>query len=337
MQALHPDAYPRLLPHAGFAADGAWLGAGPWTEVPADAAPLCRACDGRTAYRDLRERFPGRELPAAALEYVVWLDRPLPARAAAAAAGERVVVLSPHPHVGFLSMGGYLLNQRGRRRCAVVSCFSQVATTLLPEAFDTVHAVSAIRRDEAALCARIAGCEVACLDFPADEIRLGLVPEDRLERAEERLRSALTQSLYRLLAAAPPADLFAPAGMGEHSDHKMLFEIALDFFKQGWFPATRFHFYEDFPFAAAYLHADDFLSRFERTYAELEVWAEDVSGVLGEKLLLLDIHRSLFAAADRRRLERLARRDARLYGGEAAPPPSAVEPFWSLAELGLPA
>jgi LmbE family N-acetylglucosaminyl deacetylase len=231
-------------------------------------------------------------------------------------------------------MGGYLANRRGRLRCTYVSCFSQVVDTVSPEEHASANDVSAVRRDETSRCARDLGCHVRFLDYPAAEIRQVLFPAERRERREEGVRRALTLDLYRLVADLDPGELFAPAGAGEHPDHRMLFEIALDFFKQGYFPGLRIHFYADFPDAADYLHVDDFLSRFERAYADVVSWWEDVSAALAEKRRLAAIYESALSDAELRAVERIARRDALLCdAGPGAAPPAAAEPFWTLTEL----
>jgi LmbE family N-acetylglucosaminyl deacetylase len=332
-QLLDPNAYPYFLPHLNRQLEGVYLGSLKVAELSDAALAFSTSCDGRTAFRDFPDRDHGYEELGLLQDYILWLDEPLDAPTERQPGADTCLILSPHPHVGLLSMGGFMLNHRGLVDWTQAVCFSRVSATIFPEAFATVQEVSAIRRDEASICSILTGCRTEYFDLPAYELRK-ISAADMFQRNEDDFRNLLKLDLYQLISDRKPLRVYAPAGIGEHPDHRLLFEIVLDFFKQDYFPKTEFHLYEDFPFAVSYLNVDDFLSGFESACVDTESWNEDISRVLESKCRLLDIFKSLFPETDKQLVREVARRNdlvGRNLSGST--PPGGAERFWRLKDL----
>ena len=156
---LSPDAYPSLLP--GLLAEGEAIHFGRFREMLVGKAEVAFAmdCDGVTPYARLLDRHPDAECVAACLPYLVWWDRPLATVPAmpVRAAGERWLLVSPHPDDVELSMGGLVLNHRDDRALRHLICFTHLLYTQYSEAFPTDCEATALRKDEASLSSPAAG------------------------------------------------------------------------------------------------------------------------------------------------------------------------------------
>lgn len=224
-----------------------------------------------------------------------------------------------------------MLGHRGAARFTQLCCFSCQLETRVPSAFGSRGEVTSIRRDESQLAAAILGIETRHLDFPEFVLRHTANDQERLVLPAAQLETAVKLSLYDAIAELAPSHLYAPAAIGNHPDQRMIFNAVLEFYEADYFPGTRFHLYENFPLSASYLNVDDFLSRFEGSYFEPVPWYEDITGVLAEKLTLLEIFRSRLDLGCRQLLHEVGRQTARLERRAAA----AGERFWTLREVAL--
>lgn len=334
------SAYPCRLPHVSI--DGGELFFGRLRDESAGDAEieLLERADGRTPFGEILGRSPHLMLAAGRTRHAVWLGRPLGAQSGEprTAAGPLSLVLGAHPGDAELSMGGLVL-QHDAERFVHLCCFSRQVETRVPEAFGSALEVTAIRRDESALAAAVLGMEVRHLDLPEYVLRQSNDGRARMILPPDEIEAALRIALHEVISELAPAQVYAPAALGNHPDQRMIFDAVLDLYEQEVFPETRWHLYENFPLSTAYLHVDDFLARFEGSYLEPAPWFEEVTGAVAEKLALVEIFRSrldpacrplLFEVGRRNsRLARLARLDRDPFGG------AGCERFWTLGDATL--
>jgi LmbE family N-acetylglucosaminyl deacetylase len=186
------------------------------------------------------------------------------------------------------------------------------------------------------MTAAMLGLRNVDFEFPDFELRMR-EPEERFLVCEEELEKLLKIELYRLIAETKPEEIFAPAAVGNHPDHRMVFNIILDFFDAGYFPDTRFHLYEDVPYSASYYEIDDFLARFETSYITVLSWLEEISPVLRLKNALCAVYRSQASSQLLDTIDNIAKRTAEFLDSEqeATAGASAAERFWTLEESPL--
>lgn len=329
----HLSAYPALIPLVSLRAEATYIGrvaAEPFTPPQLSCAA---ACDGLTSYEQLIEQIPEESQEMASLlDYLVWWDRPI--ADAARQVGETWLVISPHPDDAELSAGGLILNHRERVRLAHVICFSRLIRTRFPESFPTAWEASAMRKDEAALAARMAGWTNRFLDFPEAFLRQGDDETGQQPVDEQEIRGLLKLALFDVIARERPARILAPAAIGNHPDHRMVFDIMLDLIEENRFPDSIISFYEDAPYCASHLAIDDFLARFENSYFRPRPHFEDISAALPGKLMLSEVYRSQFSRSIQTVLEGIAKRNASLAPrpATAGPEMSGAERLWTLEE-----
>jgi LmbE family N-acetylglucosaminyl deacetylase len=332
---LSPDAYPNLLP--GLLAEGETIHFGRFREMLVGRAEVAFAmdCDGVTPYARLLDRHPDAECVAACLPYLVWWDRPLAAAPAmpAKAAGERWLVVSPHPDDMELSMGGLILNHRDDRALRHLICFTHLLHTQYSEAFPTDCEATALRKDEAALSSRLLGADTLMLDLPEFPVRSGHAGDEGLLELEIAMEQHLKLALLADIDRWQPQQVFAPAAIGNHADHRLIFDVILDLYEENHFPGVSFHLYEDAPYCAAHLAIDEFLARFETSFCAVEPWIEEVSQVLHLKKMLSEVFGSQLSRREQRTLEAIAERTAALAprGSDRAACRYA-ERFWTLRD-----
>ncbi len=326
---------PVLLPHVIIDGNQLFDGRTPLGELSTGGIAFCRACDGSSTLAEVLEQHPWSDELDEIVEYLVWLDRPIDLPPDAGTAQERTLLVSPQPEVGLISLAGWLHRRRGRHHCTHLIACSRLAEAEAGEAFPSLIELSAIRRDEAELAARALGCRNTWLGFSQIELRHAEFTGELFDRREECVGRSLRLALHTAISRLAPDHVYAPAAIAAHPDHRFLFEAVLDLYKEGCFPDTRFHFYEEVPQAASYLGVDDFLSRFEKAYVDLEDGFEDISEGLNQKLEVLRIFRSAFEPAAVATVVEIARRNAVLARRRqpAASSATAVERSWTLRDL----
>src|SRR5215471_8595916 len=327
---LQAAAYPCLAPIVAHTPEATFLGRLPLDPLPPNELELVPGFDGTTSYGELVQKTPAYRNIDAFLDYLVWWDQPLRSPDAPVEGG--CLVISPHPDDSEFSMGGWLVKHRDRRNVTHAVCFSHVAYTQFPEAFPSACEASAVRRSESRLAASMLGLHNVDFEFPDFEIRMR-EPEELFAMREQELQKLLKIELYRLIANTRPAEIFAPAAIGNHPDHRLVFDIILDFFDAQRFPETKLHFYEDVPYSASYYEVDSFLARFETSYITVRPWTEEISSVLDLKTALCEVYRSQAVPGLLGTIENIARRTGEFLDPQPeAAAPRAAERFWTLEE-----
>lgn len=326
------DAYPVLVPLISIEDDSAFMGRTPLDSFREPEIRFSAACNGSLSYGDLLESYPECEMLVDSLPYLVWWDGPLTGDSGTTASSTGTsLVISPHPDDAEISMGGWLLNRRKQEAVSHVVCFSQSEHCRYPEAFPTPCEVSAVRADEVNLGAKLLGNSVTMLGFPESSLRNALDPDEEPPALDKILKPILVEEITR----AAPGHIFAPAAVGNHPDHRLIFDVVLELFEENRFPGIKFHFYEDLPYAASHLEIDDFLARFENAYLSVSPWFEDINGVFHLKQMLAEVFRSQFSPAVGEMVKKIACRNAFLAPGKKtadkiAKEIAAAERFWTL-------
>lgn len=328
---LSVSAFPSAIPLVSIRPEATYIGRTPGDPLTAGEVRCAADCDGLTSYEELIEKDPEyKEIPNL-LEYLVWSDTAL----CDSPQGEREtwLVISPHPDDAELSLGGFILNHRERIHFAHLVCFSRVIRTRFPDSFPTAAEASAIRKDESFMAARMAGLSNSFLDFPEAFLRSVDSAEAGPMVDEGDISSLLRMSLFEVISQQKPTRIFAPAAIGNHPDHRMVFDIVVELFEQGHFPESAITFYEDTPYCASHLAIDDFVARFENSYFRPRAQFEDISKTLRGKLMLSAVYRSQFSRDIQRVITGIAERNAHLATPGAPPNQTlAAERLWTLEE-----
>ena len=165
----------------------------------------------------------------------------------------RVVIVSPHFDDAPLSLGQSLLDgELSRREVLVVVVFSTSNWTIwFHPTPSRARVVSWVRRTEEAVAARRFGYRVRTLGFPELTLRAGATDSATMfdlsvdvgaEPFVPELRSALLGVLE------PDDEVWFPAGMGDHVDHRIVAEVGRRIRADG---RDGVGFYEDRPYVSS--------------------------------------------------------------------------------------
>ena len=142
----------------------------------------------------------------------------------------RVVVVSPHFDDAPLSLGQSLMDGElsGRPVLVVVVFSSSNWTIWFHPTPSRARVVSWVRRAEEAVAARRFGYRVRTLGFPELTLRAGATDaatmfDPALDVGAEPLVPAVCDALLGVLE--PEDEVWFPAGMGDHVDHRIVAEV----------------------------------------------------------------------------------------------------------------
>lgn len=328
--------FPVALPHFSVDATGQLrFGSTPLKAIEPEEADFFWRCDGRTSLREIMAECPSAAGRAATAQYLVWLSEPLaPAATPRDQAAERWLVLSPHPDDAELSLGGTLLARPEGVEVRNVVCFSDVIHAQVAGAFPEPVLVATVRRDEALLAGSAINMDVDFLGFPEQLYREVSAAGRDPEPIERDVRAMLKLRLHHLIKAYQPHRVFAPAAIGNHGDHRMVFDCVIEFVDHDLFPGTAFHLYEDFPYCASGQAVDDFLARFELSYLDVSTSFVDISPVLPRKMAIAEIFRSQFNRSIATHIKRAGERTAAIAAGASPVEGVAHERYWTIDVMG---
>jgi len=232
-------------------------------------------------------------------------------------AGPHLVVVEPHMDDAVLSVGGRLLNRRGRCRTTILSVvkWSNFTSYLtLGRDFMNVQEITDLRVQESVLAAKLLGAEYSCLDWSDAPLRFW--PAERWSAATaERFRresfvftnfvpdpkevSQLAEQLLQHLNALAPDELWIPMGLGNHADHRTTRSACLLMLSQARqrFSGVPVIMYEDLPYALTPGHADRIRAAMSKCGTRLVRNTEDVTDVFEEKLRGISVYASQFKLA----------------------------------------
>lgn len=328
--------YPVLLPH--FTVDEQHLRYGDnfLRVTEPEEREFAARCDGRTTFKEIMAALPSAAGRASTAPYLTWLSAPLGSAGAVADASPSAtwLIISPHPDDAELSFGGTLLARPEGVQVINAVCFSDLIYTQSPTAFPQSAVVNAVRRDEAVLAAAAVGMSVEFLGFPEFVYREVMCGDGDLSEAEKSTREALKVRLFQLIARHRPTAVFAPAAIGNHADHRMVFDAIIEFVDDDLFPETGFHLYEDYPYSASYQAVDDFLARFEHSYLDATAHFTDISPFVARKLAVVDIYRSQFSRSIGAHVKAAAERIAAVAAHGKAQSGAGAERYWSIGVMG---
>lgn len=283
----------------------------PLRELSRQEILLFDSIDGCKTVAQLEKLCPGAK--GSLLEWhkaeIVELIPPL-----ARATGPHLVVIEPHMDDAALSVGGRLLNRRGRGRTTILTVMKwSNFTSYLTRGRDFINVseVTDLRVQESVLAARLLGAEHCCLDWkeaplrtwPAESWSSAVAQKYEREgylftvfQPDPKEVSLLAGDLARCLDALSPDELWIPMGTSNHGDHRTTRNACLLMLAnaQQRFAGIPVTMYEDLPYAAISGHADQIRAALSQGGARLERSAEDVTNVFDEKLRAISVYASQF-------------------------------------------
>jgi LmbE family N-acetylglucosaminyl deacetylase len=332
---FNPYGYPILLPQFSLRSGYLYFGEIKKKEVMPEEEVFLRRCDGTTQFTEILQSIPNVIRYAASAQYIVWWPRPVKRQhTLPQTENVDVVVIAAHPDDAELSLGGTLLNLRDRSHIILVTCFSRLSYTISNSAFPGVFLTSCVRRDEATLTAAMLDAEVSFLDIPEHIIRSTCGTSGKDGILEANIKAIARMLLRTTLDRLRPKKVYAPAAMGNQPDHRMLFDITLDFVDEDAFPDTTFYLYDDVPYSSKFQHVDDFLARFENSYIQVHPYYEDIANSIAFKQEIVRVFASQFNSSISAQVEQVATRTAALASIQSGSEIRLAERYWELG-IGL--
>jgi hypothetical protein len=290
--------YPILLPHHQVTEAGLSTLGGPPKPLPPELSAALRLCDGTRAVAEVAKwsKVSSARLLAEAEGEGPLLLWPVRRRADPR---ERMrshwcgIILSPHLDDAALSMGGQMLEEGP---FCVIDVFSRVSWWRFPLADDLLPFVQRTRDAEEELVMRLARsrlerwglAEAPLRGYPLADIFTTLRLPEAVEThrvIRERVRDRAARDLQ--------ADWFLPLGIGNHIDHRIARDAALDGLREAGISARNVHFYEDLPYAAQQPGVQDFSGFLCAVMPEARLTQRPASGVSGKRNLLRAYHSQL--------------------------------------------
>jgi LmbE family N-acetylglucosaminyl deacetylase len=329
-------------------------------ELSAEDVGLYESIDGHKTVAQLEGPYPGARDRLLAWHEAELLELILPITPVAK---PHIVVVEPHMDDAALSVGGRLLNRRGRSRITILSVMKWSSFTsylTVGRDFANVEEITDLRIRESELAAKILGAEQRSLEWKDAVLRSW--PSERWSAAiaarykregflftvfvpDSKEVSQLANQLAVHLADLDPDELWIPMGTSNHGDHRCtrnacLLMLAENRQRFSDFPVLM---YEDLPYAAVEGQAQHIRTVLSEHGARLTRYSEDVTEVFDEKLRAISAYASQFKIAFMEpKIRRIAERDGggggklvevyhRLEGEFSLPP----EPLLSREAAGL--
>ena len=261
----------------------------------------------------------------------------------------RLVVIEPHLDDAVLSVGGRLLNRRGKQRTTIltVTRWSNFTSYWFKGRFPfDMQTVTELRLSECSLAARLVGAEMEVMD--EREANLRSVPAEQWSEASiKRLYDAYwrghfhaipfdaeveawSERIAERVAQLEPDELWIPMGLGEHVDHRLTRDACLRMIARDpeRFRKIEIQLYEDLPYATEFPnHAGQLTEALGRAGTRIEAGSEDVTEVFEQKLRAIGAFASQAKAEV---MEPKIREAAEAAGGAGR----LAERFHTLREIG---
>ena len=339
MDPLPADSIPVRLPHYRLR-DGALyflVSRRPTAALDTHEREVWESLDGSLRVRDVAARFPAG-VGESVLRRLVALGACIPVAAGFPAGRRRVLVIEPHMDDGVLSLGGTMWSRRAQCEFTIVTLAGRCNFTsyyYLDRDYFDVDEVSALRRAESALLARAIGGHHVALDLPEAPLRYwgGNWTGDWYRRHRVSVSAFIgrmsgaaelaewTAAIRRALAEWPAEEVWAPIGVGPHTDHELTRNAFLAVLAED--PALlerrAVRLYQEVPYAAQFPRfTTAIVDELTRSGARLERETVPVTAAFADKLALISLFGSQFKlAALRPGIEAAARAAAGEAGGMA--------------------
>jgi hypothetical protein len=241
--------YPILIPYFRIV-DGAM------SSRPRDLAEAMALCDGTRTLSDVAAAAgiaPGRFLVEEAAGGILLWPEPLPPPVVPRSTPPLPqIIISPHLDDAALSVGRLML-ARSPLRKIVVDVFSTVSWWRFDLNADVLPRVQAARDAEEELVMRLTQCELRrwglaeapLRGYPLKEIFIA----ERLPEASET-HAIIRDKIIALAREQQLAFWFLPLGIGNHIDHRIARDAAIEALESLKVDPGHILFYEDLPYAA---------------------------------------------------------------------------------------
>jgi LmbE family N-acetylglucosaminyl deacetylase len=256
---------PILLPHYQITDSGLVSVDGKTEPRPAAMLAALRLCDGKRTLAQIA-RASGISIAQLMDEaegdgpLLLWpMHRPLRPHEQRDG-GATGIILSPHLDDAPLSLGSKMLWTAG---CRVIDVFSRVSWWRFPLSDEVLPLVQRTRDAEEDLIARLTTDRLA-ERWGLAEAPLRGYPLKEIFTTDRKTEAAATHEVIRARVrelATPDAKKqrwFLPLGVGNHIDHRIARDAALDGLRDAGVPAGQVEFYEDLPYAAQQPGVQDF-------------------------------------------------------------------------------
>lgn len=318
--------YPLLLPHHTLTQTGLITVDGATVTLGPALKQALSVCDGRRTLGEVARQavVPKAHLVKAQDDglLLIWRSA-LPADLPGRQHHPHSIIVSPHLDDAALSCGGRML---GDQSMLVLNVFSQTAWWRFGHGAEDAGKIQGCRQMEEELVSRLSGATMQELGLPEALLR-GYAMEDvfadgrgpRAGRLNEEVARRdgdasvkIRDAVAGLAREHPLAHWFVPLAVGDHIDHRLTRDAAVESLRAQNITSTHLHFYEDLPYAAKLGPAADF-SKAVAGYTLREELL-DIDELIGWKLELLRAYWSQFRWSELAEL----RAYAKAVGGDGA-------------------
>ena len=287
-----------LLPHHHLVAGGISTLGGPVRPKSSEMLTALKRCDGT---RTLSEVCSDTGLSAALLireeeddTLLLWPERPTAAAHRGPVQTEGII-LSPHLDDAALSMGAAMLRAGARAPFLVVDVFSTVSWWRFDLSDGILPRVQTTRDAEEELVMWLTRSKLRRWGLPEAPLR-GYPLEEifTTARKEEAVRTheTIRRRVNELALEKPGERWFLPLGIGNHIDHRIARDAALDGLRDANVSARQISFYEDLPYAAQEPGVQDFSGFLQTVMPEARLRVSGRTGVQPIKQRLLRLYYS---------------------------------------------
>jgi len=206
---------------------------------------------------------------------------------------DRSIIISPHSDDAILSVGGRILVNPEQEQFSVLNSFSTCAFTIIPGLTD-VEKITQMNNAEELNALGSIGVSVEFMHLPEVLLRgykrWDMPPE---YPKDDKVRKTIR---LRIMSLAKDTNRFYfPLGIGNHTDHLLVTDTAIDLFQRKILVGKELFFYEDLPYSFEKGGADKRALKVEKALGKkLEEKSLDISSQINKKLELIMMYKSQY-------------------------------------------
>ncbi len=201
------------------------------------------------------------------------------------------IIVAPHSDDAVLSLGGRLLDRKNVEEPFLVqNIFSTCVSTILPE-INNPKEITRLNNEEEQEAMGVLGVPLELMYLPEVLLRGYYDWRGRYDNKKEKLIKKIIKSRI----AKNRGRFFFPLAIGNHTDHILVRDIALELFEDRFFNYNELFFYEDIPYCLEGGNIGESIGEVEKRLEQnLKNRFYDITKVIDKKMSLISLYKTQY-------------------------------------------